>query len=77
MPVQAVLRTFLHCGFCIRVSSELILRAEKTGARVREVSAEFRRRESGTAHFGRVNDIAWTLADMIRLRFVAWFRGWN
>lgn len=59
------------------VAPELILRAEKTGARVREVSVEFRRRESGTAHFGRVNDIAWTLADMIRLRFIVWFRGWN
>jgi glycosyltransferase involved in cell wall biosynthesis len=59
------------------VTPELILRAERTGARVREVQAEFRRREAGQPHFGRPKDIAWTLGDMLRLRLHAWRRGWR
>ncbi len=59
------------------VTAELILRAERTGARVREVAVEFRRRESGSGHFGRPKDIFWTLRDMLRLRFVTLFRGWS
>ena len=59
------------------VTPELILRAERTGRPVREVEAEFRRREAGRAHFGRPRDIAWTLRDMLRLRWLTWWRGWS
>jgi glycosyltransferase involved in cell wall biosynthesis len=59
------------------VTPELILRAERSGRRVREVEAEFRRREAGRAHFGKPRDIAWTLRDMLRLRWLTWWRGWS
>jgi dolichol-phosphate mannosyltransferase len=59
------------------VTPELILRAERTGRRVREVAAEFRRREAGTAHFGKPKDILWTLRDMLRLRLLTLLRGWD
>lgn len=59
------------------VTPELILRAERSGRRVREVEAEFRRREAGQAHFGRPRDILWTLSDMLRLRLSTWLRGWR
>ncbi len=59
------------------VTPELILRAERLGARVREIRAEFRRREAGRAHFGRLKDIRWTLADMLKLRLRTWLRGWE
>jgi len=59
------------------ITPELILRAEHGGARVREVEAEFRRREAGKAHFGKPRDIAWTLRDMVRLRLRMWLRGWS
>lgn len=58
------------------VTPELILRAERCGSRVVEVEAEFRRRTTGKAHFGRPKDIAWTLRDMLRLRVSTWLRGW-
>ena len=53
------------------------LRAERTGYRVREVPAEFRRREAGSAHFGKLDDILWTLRDMLGLRLRTWRRGWE
>lgn len=59
------------------VTPEIILRAERTGARVREIEVEFRRREAGKAHFGRPRDIAWTMGDMLRLRLRTWRRGWS
>jgi len=59
------------------VTPELILRAEHGGWRVREVTAEFRRRERGAGHFGRPADIAWALRDMLRLRLRTWLRGWR
>lgn len=59
------------------VTPELILRAERTGLRVREIEVEFRHREAGKAHFGRLSDIFWTLADMLRLRLDTWRRGWR
>jgi glycosyltransferase involved in cell wall biosynthesis len=59
------------------VTPELILRAERTGRRVREVAAVFQRRERGRAHFGRPKDILWTLRDMLGLRLVTWLRGWQ
>ncbi len=59
------------------VTPELILRAERTGRVVREVPAEFRRRQAGRAHFGRPRDIAWTLRDMAALRVSTWLRGWE
>jgi glycosyltransferase involved in cell wall biosynthesis len=59
------------------VTPELILRAERGGRSVVEVTAEFRRREAGKAHFGRPRDIAWTLRDMLRLRVRSWLRGWR
>jgi hypothetical protein len=59
------------------VTPELILRAERTGLRVREVETEFHRREAGRAHFGRPRDILWTLVDMLRLRLHTWRRGWR
>ena len=58
------------------VTPELILRAERSGRRVRELTVEFRRREAGVAHFGRPKDILWTLRDMVRLRLATWLRGW-
>jgi glycosyltransferase involved in cell wall biosynthesis len=58
------------------VTPELILRAERGGREVREVEAEFRRREAGKAHFGRPRDIAWTLRDMLSLRLLTWRKGW-
>jgi glycosyltransferase involved in cell wall biosynthesis len=58
------------------VTPELILRAERCGLRVREVEVEFRRREQGSAHFGRPKDIAWTLRDMLALRVHVWLHGW-
>jgi SAM-dependent methyltransferase len=59
------------------VTPELIIRAERAGLRVREVEAEFRRREAGRAHFGKPRDIWWTLRDMLRLRLRTWLRGWE
>ena len=59
------------------VTPELILRAERLGRRVRQVTVEFRRREAGSAHFGRPKDIVWTLRDMLRLRVATWLRGWE
>jgi len=59
------------------VTPELILRAERTGRRVRQLEATFRRREAGVAHFGRPKDIVWTLRDMLRLRWQTWLRGWD
>ena len=59
------------------VTPELILTAEKSGLRVREVPAEFRKRQAGKAHFGRPKDILWTLRDMLRLRLRTWLRGWT
>jgi glycosyltransferase involved in cell wall biosynthesis len=59
------------------VTPELILRAERSGRRVLEVPAEFRRREAGRGHFGKPRDIAWTLSDMLRLRVRTWLRGWG
>ena len=59
------------------VTPELILRAERTGRRVREVVVQFRRRQSGKAHFGKPRDILWTLRDMLRLRVHTWLRGWE
>jgi len=59
------------------VTPELILRAERTGRRVREVPAVFQRRERGRAHFGRPKDILWTLRDMLRLRLRTWIGGWQ
>jgi glycosyltransferase involved in cell wall biosynthesis len=59
------------------VTPELILRAERTGRRVAEVTAHFQRRERGKAHFGRPKDILWTLRDMLALRVHTWLRGWS
>jgi glycosyltransferase involved in cell wall biosynthesis len=59
------------------VTPELILRAERTGRRVREVAAVFQRRERGRAHFGRPKDILWTLRDMLGLRLRTWIGGWQ
>jgi glycosyltransferase involved in cell wall biosynthesis len=59
------------------VTPELILRAERSGRRVREVAADFLRRERGRAHFGRPKDILWTLRDLARLRIHTWLRGWE
>jgi glycosyltransferase involved in cell wall biosynthesis len=59
------------------VTPELILRAERTGRRVREIQVEFRRREAGKAHFGKLHDILWTLKDMLRLRWRTLWRGWE
>jgi len=59
------------------VTPELILRAQHSGREVREVEAEFRRREAGKAHFGKLDDILWTLKDMLRLRARTWRRGWK
>lgn len=59
------------------VTPELILRAERAGRRVCEVTAQFQRRERGKAHFGRPKDILWTLRDMLALRVHTWLRGWS
>jgi len=59
------------------LTPELILRAERTGARVVEVEATFRRRETGNGHFGRPKDILWTLRDMLSLRFHTSLAGWQ
>jgi glycosyltransferase involved in cell wall biosynthesis len=67
----------LHSTSPAFVTPELIMRAERSGRRVVEVDAEFRRREVGEAHFGRPKDIAWTLADMLKLRVWTWRRGWD
>jgi glycosyltransferase involved in cell wall biosynthesis len=72
--VQSVTLTSTSPAF---VTPELILRAERTGKRVREVVAKFRRREAGRAHFGKPKDILWTLRDMLRLRIRTWLRGWE
>jgi glycosyltransferase involved in cell wall biosynthesis len=72
--VQSVQITSTSPAF---VTPELILRAERTGRVVREVSAEFRRREAGKAHFGKLDDILWTLGDMLRLRLRTWRAGWG
>lgn len=56
---------------------ELILRCERAEERVLEVSAEFRRRQSGVAHFGKAHDILWTLRDMMRFRIRTWRKGWE
>ena len=60
-----------------RVTRDTVLRAERTGRRVREIGVEFRKRKAGRAHFGRPHDILWTLKDMLRLRFHTWRKGWG
>jgi glycosyltransferase involved in cell wall biosynthesis len=59
------------------VTPELILRAERSGKRVREVGAVFQRREAGKGHFGKPKDVLWTLQDMLRLRLRVWLHGWE
>ena len=59
------------------LTPELIMRAERTGRSVHEVDVEFRKRQAGQAHFGRLPDILWTLKDMLRLRIWTCFRGWE
>jgi glycosyltransferase involved in cell wall biosynthesis len=59
------------------LTPELILRAERTAQRVREIEVPFQKREAGQAHFGRLPDILWTLKDMVRLRVSTWLRGWE
>ena len=59
------------------VTPELVMRAERTGRTVVEVEAEFRRRETGRAHFGKPKDIWWTLRDMMRLRILTALYGWT
>jgi glycosyltransferase involved in cell wall biosynthesis len=59
------------------VTPEIILTAERTRKRVREVSVEFQKRYAGKAHFGKFHDIAWTLKDMFRLRWLTLLRGWQ
>lgn len=59
------------------VTPELILRAERAGLRVREVPVEFRHRQAGQAHFGRLHDILWTLKDMLKMRLRTWRHGWQ
>jgi dolichol-phosphate mannosyltransferase len=80
--VQLYRRSFaqplrLHTTSPAFVTPELILRAERTGRVVRQVTAEFRRREAGTAHFGKLQDITWTLVDMLRFRVHTWVRGFG
>jgi hypothetical protein len=53
------------------------MRAARTGRVVREVVVQFRRREAGKPHFGKLDDIVWTLRDMLRFRVHTWLRGWN
>ena len=59
------------------VTPELILRAEHTGRRVRQVKAEFRHRHYGRAHFGKLRDILWTFKDMLRFRIHTLLKGWD
>lgn len=59
------------------VTPELIIGAERAGFRVTEIGLEFRRREAGTAHFGRPKDILWTLRDMLRFRVRTLLFGWQ
>ena len=59
------------------VTPEIIIRAERTGRRVCQERVEFRKREAGKPHFGKIRDIAWTLRDMFRLRLTTFIRGWN
>lgn len=76
-------RRSVVAGFPLRstspafVTPELIMRAERAGFRVIEIGADFQRREHGKAHFGRPKDIAWTLIDMLKLRFFTLARGWK
>ncbi len=80
--VQFYRRTFAQ-GVRLRstspafVTPELILRAANTGRVVREVTVEFRRRQAGKPHFGKLHDIAWTAGDMVRFRLHTWLRGWH
>lgn len=47
------------------VTPETLIRARDLGFRITEVRAPFRRRERGTANYGKPRDILWTLADII------------
>ena len=59
------------------VTPELILRAQHLGLRIREVEVEFQARTRGAGHFGKLDDILWTLKDMLRLRWTTWIAGWD
>jgi len=48
--------------------AELIIRAIKSGARVKRVQSEVRPREMGTSHFGKPHDLIWPFYEMIRFR---------
>lgn len=47
------------------VTPELIIRAARSGYKIREVPAKFHPRERGAGSFGRPRDIFWALADMM------------
>jgi len=66
----------LRCTSPATVTPELILTAERTRKDVREIEVEFRRRERGYAHFGRLGDILWTVRDLLTLRVHTWLHGW-
>ncbi|MBT3368520.1 MAG: glycosyltransferase family 2 protein [Nitrospina sp.] len=48
--------------------AELIIRAIKSGARVKTSCSEVRPREMGKSHFGKPHDLMWPLYEMLRFR---------
>jgi len=48
--------------------AELIIRAIKTGARVKRAWSEVRPREMGKSHFGKPHDMIWPFYEMLRFR---------
>jgi glycosyltransferase involved in cell wall biosynthesis len=56
------------------VDAELFVRAQRLGARIKQISVPFSQRQMGTSHIRRADVIAATLLDMGRLRLDLWRR---
>lgn len=51
---------------------EMILRAKRTGLRVKLSDVDYHPRQTGKGAFGKPHDILWTMYDMFRFRLSAW-----
>ncbi len=56
------------------VDAELFIRAERLGSRIKQIPVPFCQRQMGTSHIRRLDVIAATTLDMLRLRMDLWRR---
>ncbi len=53
-------------------TAEMILRAKRTGLRIKTVQVDYHPRTSGEGAFGKPHDILWAIYDMLRFRLKMW-----